>query len=256
MPKFIIIHCSQLPPRHGQCLQQQLAAQQLSSGGSGLFGTELSGTLRHSWLFPEPAVLAVLALHQTGRTDGQGRAHRGVTPSLACCKPDCSALTSGLQLSLSTLPRLFCSPLPTAEPAVLVKACLSQSQTIRDSCPAPAGGLIQIPEDPAPIHRAAASLAFPSHMARIWGWISSFYLLKKECSSFGWKSAVLANCGDPKLAADRGGDAHHAAWLHKACLGLVSTSRSGDAGGSSPPAPCPGLREMSLTVPRSRHSLR
>lgn len=128
---------------------------------------------------PEPAVLAVLALHRTGRTDGQRCAHRGVTPSLACCKPGCLSLMSGLQLSLSMLPRLFCSPLPTADPAVLVNVCLSQSQPSRGFCPAPARRLIQAHEASAPIRRAAASVAFPSRMARIWGWTSSSYPLQK-----------------------------------------------------------------------------
>lgn len=33
---LVIIYCFQLPPRHGQCIHQQLAAQWPSSGGSGL----------------------------------------------------------------------------------------------------------------------------------------------------------------------------------------------------------------------------
>lgn len=51
------------------------------------------------------------------------------THSLSCCKPGCSSLMSGLQLMLSTIPQLLCSPLPALLNCLLVKACLSLSQT-------------------------------------------------------------------------------------------------------------------------------
>lgn len=38
---------------------------------------------------------------------------------------------------------------------------------------------------------------------------------------------MLANRGDPELAADSSGDAHQLEGLHNTCLGLVS-SQSGD----------------------------
>lgn len=68
--------------------------------------------------------------------DSRPCAHRGVTPSLACWKPGCSSLMSGLQLTLSMLPWLIL-------PAVLLEACLSLSQTSRGFCPPPAGRLLQ-----------------------------------------------------------------------------------------------------------------
>lgn len=53
---LVIIYCCQLPPGHGRCIHQQLVAQWLGSGSSGLgedvccrFGVEVDGTQRHSW---------------------------------------------------------------------------------------------------------------------------------------------------------------------------------------------------------------
>lgn len=73
------------------------------------------------------------------------------THSLSCCKPGCSSLMSGLQLMLSTIPQLLCSPVPALLNCLLVKACLSLSQTRKGFYPLLAGRFMQIPQVSAPI---------------------------------------------------------------------------------------------------------
>lgn len=77
-----------------------------------------------------------------------------ITPSLSCYKQGCSSLMSGLQLMLSVLLQLLCSPLP---------ALLNRLFWLKPAYlyPQPARRFMQIAEVSAPICRAAVSQAFP-----------------------------------------------------------------------------------------------
>lgn len=71
----VIIYCFQLPPEHGQCIHQQLVAQWLCSGDSGLgedvrcgFGVELDGSWWHSWPRSQQSLWRLLSAKLTGGT--------------------------------------------------------------------------------------------------------------------------------------------------------------------------------------------
>lgn len=135
---LVIISCFQLPPRHSQCIHQQLVSQWLPSG-SGLgedmrcqFDTELGGTRWHSWPRSQQPLWRLLSAKLAGRTGSVVPTEDNSQSVLLC-----SSLMSGLQLMLwiaygihTPLAALLPSPC-SAEPSVLVKACLSPSQARR-----------------------------------------------------------------------------------------------------------------------------
>lgn len=151
MPISVIIYCFHLPPRLGQC-------QWLSSGGSG-WGRTCAGSLVRSWMAQWPwsqqSWWHLLSARLAGGTGSVVPTHNSHSVLL---KPGCSSFVPGVQLYAVHAPLAAVCPFPCS---VLGTACLSLRQTRKGFYPQPARRVMQIPEAPAPICRAAVSQLSP-----------------------------------------------------------------------------------------------
>lgn len=114
-------------------------------------GEEMDGTVAL-----EPAVLVALAVCQAGRGHWQCGAHTQLP--LCLLKPGCLSFVPGVQLYAVHAPLAALLPFPCS---ALGTACLSLRQTRKGFYPQPARRVMQIPEAPAPICRAAVSQLSP-----------------------------------------------------------------------------------------------